>query len=169
MDLKDEEATGTPISSHPAKRAKTVIFSPHNEIRIIKMEPEPQEPLEDVKQSVKRALEEHIRVGGDDTRYSGLKEVFSKSTRKQNKADNDNMKAHLLALTSCASLIGKNCNGLVRAILKIEWLGQEWPFVRVYVDFLANLASAQAVYLADILDTLSDYLSGGMALSMLVA
>ena len=160
-DLDSQGDDGTPVSN-PAKRAKTVIFSPHNEIRIITMPPEPTEPLDDIKQSVRRALEEHIRPGGDDTRYSGLKEIFTKSSEDQAKANNDNMKAHLLALTSCASLIGKNCNGLVRAILKIEWLGQEWTFVRIYVDFLANLASAQAIYLADILDKLADYLSGGM-------
>lgn len=163
-DLDSQGDESTPVSN-PAKRAKTVIFSPHNEIRIITMPPEPTEPLEDIKQSVRRALEEHIRVGGDDTRYDGLKEIFSKSTRTQKKADNDNMKAHLLALTNCASLMGKNCSALVKAILHSEWLGKEWPYVRIYVDFLANLASAQAVYLVDILDMLANHLSSGMSIS----
>ena len=36
LDIKDDtdDDAKTPLSSYPAKRAKTVIFSPHNEIRI---------------------------------------------------------------------------------------------------------------------------------------
>lgn len=161
-DEADLDSQGDETPEPRAKRAKTVIFSPHNEIRIIMPPPEPQEPLDDIKQSVKRALEEHTRPGGDDTRYDGLKEIFSKSTRKNKKADNDNMKAHLLALTSFTSLMGKNCSSLVKAILQSEWLGREWAYVRIYVDFMANLASAQAVYLSDVLNMIANFLLGGM-------
>ena len=112
---------------------------------------------------MRRALEEHARSGGDDTRYDGLKELFARSA-KANKAENESLKAHLLAMTSCVSLLGKNCSGLVREVLQSQWLGKEEGYVRAYVAFLGHLASTQGAYVGNVLNMLVDKFLGGKLL-----
>lgn len=117
--------------------------------------------LEAVRAEVKLALEEHIR-GGNDEKYDMLKEVFGPVRRRDEKEgpSNEKVRTYLLALTSCVSLLGKNCAGLVRAVLECEWLGREEGFVKIYVHFLGNLASAQGSYVGMILSALVGKFTG---------
>lgn len=151
LDL-DGDDMSAPLN--PAKRSRTVTFNPLVQEQLFTSSPEAPTDLYDVRRIVRKALDEHNRSGGDDSRYDGVKEVFSTKSRSQGKAENDLMRAHLLALTSCVSLLGKNSSGLVRAVLESEWVGREEPYVRSYVSFLGNLASAQGAYVGTILSML---------------
>lgn len=152
LDLDDDNLL---VTANPMKRARTVTFNPLVQEQLFTSSPEASADLEDVRRTVRKALDEHIRPGGDDARYDGIKEIFSNRSRTtQGKAENDIMRAHLLALTSCVSLLGKNCSGIVRAVLDSEWVGRDEAYVRAYVSFLGNLASAQGVYVGSILSML---------------
>ncbi|KFY06893.1 hypothetical protein V492_07668 [Pseudogymnoascus sp. VKM F-4246] len=151
LDL-DGDDMSAPLN--PAKRSRTVTFNPLVQEQLFTSSPEAPTDLYDVRRLVRKALDEHNRTGGDDSRYDGVKEVFSTKNRSQGKAENDLMRAHLLALTSCVSLLGKNSSGLVRAVLESEWVGRDEPYVRAYVSFLGNLASAQGAYVGTVLSML---------------
>ncbi|KFZ11906.1 hypothetical protein V501_04482 [Pseudogymnoascus sp. VKM F-4519 (FW-2642)] len=151
LDLDGDDMSA---SMNPAKRSRTVTFNPLVQEQLFTSSPEAPTDLYDVRRLVKKALDEHNRTGGDDSRYDGVKEVFSTKNRPQGKAENDLMRAHLLALTNCVSLLGKNSSGLVRAVLESEWVGRDEPYVRAYVNFLSNLASAQGAYVGTVLSML---------------
>lgn len=151
LDLDGDDMSS---SMNPAKRSRTVTFNPLVQEQLFTSSPEAPTDLYDVRRLVKKALDEHNRAGGDDSRYDGVKEVFSTKNRSQGKAENDLMRAHLLALTSNVSLLGKNSSGLVRAVLESEWVGRDEPYVRAYVSFLGNLASAQGAYVGTVLSML---------------
>ncbi|KFY84499.1 hypothetical protein V500_09292 [Pseudogymnoascus sp. VKM F-4518 (FW-2643)] len=151
LDLDGDDMSA---SMNPAKRSRTVTFNPLVQEQLFTSSPEAPADLYDVRRLVKKALDEHNRAGGDDSRYDGVKEVFSTKNRSQGKAENDLMRAHLLALTSNVSLLGKNSSGLVRAILESEWVGRDEPYIRAYVNFLGNLASAQGAYVGTVLSML---------------
>ncbi|KFY59338.1 hypothetical protein V496_05707 [Pseudogymnoascus sp. VKM F-4515 (FW-2607)] len=151
LDLDGDDMSS---SMNPAKRSRTVTFNPLVQEQLFTSSPEAPAELYDVRRLVKKALDEHNRAGGDDSRYDGVKEVFSTKNRSQGKAENDLIRAHLLALTSNVSLLGKNSSGLVRAVLESEWVGRDEPYVRAYVSFLGNLASAQGAYVGTVLSML---------------
>lgn len=159
LDLDGDEMSA---AANPSKRARTVTFNPLVQEQLFTSSPEASADLEDVRRNVRKALDEHNRTGGDNSRYDSVKEVFSKKTRTQGRAENDIMKAHLLALTSSVSFLGKNCSGLVRAVLDSEWVGRDEAYVRVYVSFLGNLASAQGAYVGSVLSMLVGKFSSRM-------
>lgn len=150
LDLDDDMSA----SVNPAKRSRTVTFNPLVQEQLFTSSPEAPTDLYDVRRLVKKALDEHNKAGGDDSRYDSVKEVFSTKNGPQGKAENDLMRAHLLALTNCVSLLGKNSSGLVRAVLESDWVGRDEPYVRAYVSFLGNLASAQGAYVGTVLTML---------------
>ncbi|ELR05045.1 hypothetical protein VC83_05072 [Pseudogymnoascus destructans] len=156
LDLDGDDISA---SMNPAKRSRMVTFNPLVQEQLFTSSPEAPTDLYDVRRLVRKALDEHNRAGGDDCRYDGLKEVFSTKNRPQGKAETDLMRAHLLALTNCVSLLGKNSSGLVRAVLESEWVGRDEPYVRAYVNFLSNLASAQGAYVGTVLSMLVEKFS----------
>ncbi len=162
----DEAELGndSPSMSNSAKRARLVTFNPTVEMKEFSTEYVPPTLAEETRRYVRRALDEHIRPGGDDTKYDTLKDIFAKSTRTQGKEDNENMKAHLLALTSCVSLLGKNCDGLVKAVLNSEWVGRDETYARAFVSFLGNLASTQGSQVAGVLGILVNKFNGSTLL-----
>ncbi|KAA8576483.1 hypothetical protein EYC84_006596 [Monilinia fructicola] len=116
--------------------------------------------LESVRVEVKRAIEAHGK--GDSEKYDSIKEVFAqnKGDDREDTIANDEVKTYLVALTSYASLLNKDCNGLVKAILKCEWMGRDEGFVKAYAQFLGNLVSAQGAYVGLVLGTLIDHFTG---------
>jgi RNA polymerase I-specific transcription initiation factor RRN3 len=153
-----------PTPPSPSKRARTVTFSPVVDEKLFlqsKAVAGYAPDLEAVRVEAKLALEEHIR-GGNDEKYDMLKEVFGPVRRRGDREgpSNEKIMTYLLALTSCVSLLGKNCTGLVRAVLECEWLGREEGFVKIYVQFLGNLASAQGSYVGMILNALVGKFTG---------
>lgn len=142
----------------PSKRARTVTFSPVVDEKLFSQSKAMAgyaPDLEALRVDVRLALEEHIR-GGSDEKYDALKEVFGPIRRGAGKEgpSSEKIRAYLLVLTSCVSSLGKNCTGLVRAVLECEWMGREESFVKIYIHFLGNLASTQGSYVGMILGAL---------------
>jgi RNA polymerase I-specific transcription initiation factor RRN3 len=141
-------------SEKPSKRRK-VIF---DDIRNITYEVGGR-TMEEVKMEVRSALEDHLR--GNDGPYDTLKELFANDKQRYLPPvvgeEDDTLKPHelqvyVMALTSCIPILkDKECNGLVRIILKCAWLGRDEPFVKAYTHFLAALVSAQGSYLMSVL------------------
>ena len=50
---------------------------------------------------------------------------------------------------------------MVAAVLAFEWMGRDGSFVKAYVHFLGNLASAQGAYVGMVLEMLVDHFLGG--------
>ena len=126
---------------------------------------EPGRSLQSVKKEVKRAIEGHAK--GESDGYALIKEIFTPRRRGgaaevDDSSPNKDMKTYLLALSSYASILGRNCNGLVKTILACDWMGREENFIKVYVHFLGSLASAQGSYVDLILRMLVDSFQGGM-------
>jgi RNA polymerase I-specific transcription initiation factor RRN3 len=152
------------IPASPAKRARTVTFNPNVEEQIysstVGLDMEDQEvDVESVRIEVRSAIEEHTR-GESEERYEGLKTIFVSERRTKDLdgecASSEKIQANLLALTSCAYLLGKSCSGLVKAILECDWIGRDEGFVKVYVHFLGNLASARGAYVGSVLSMLTE-------------
>jgi RNA polymerase I-specific transcription initiation factor RRN3 len=160
----DEAGLDLPSTpSSPSKRAR-VTFNPTVEEKLL-VEWSGRS-VESVKKEVKRALEAHARNDSDD--YDALKEVFAPNFEEENEDEDRNshdknkeMKTYLIALTSCVSILTKNCNGLVKVILACDWMGREEAFVKAYAHFLGNLASAQGAYVELILRMLVGHFYGG--------
>ncbi|EDO01946.1 hypothetical protein SS1G_04421 [Sclerotinia sclerotiorum 1980 UF-70] len=135
-DLDDDLEVPNP------KRAR-VSFNPKVEEKVLEEYVPKGTSLESVRAEVKRAIEAHGK--GDSERYDSIKEVFAQSEgdERDDTGANDEVKTYLLALTSYASLLNKDCNGLVKAILKCDWMGRDEGFVKLYAQFLGNLVSAQ--------------------------
>lgn len=158
---QDDEDVAEPPSS-PTKRRK-VLF---DDIRNVTYELAGR-TMDDVKFEVRTALEEHLR--GNDGQYDTLKELFANDKQRYLPPvvgeDDDTLKPHelqiyVMALTSCVPVLkSKECNGLVRTILKCSWLGRDAKFLKVYTHFLAALVSAQGSYMMPVLAMMVDKFS----------
>lgn len=175
LDFNSSGIASTPLSPN-SKRARTVTFSPIVEKQVFSQSKAMEgftpdgrvRDLEATRVEVRIAIEEHVR-GSSDEAYDGLKEVFG-PVKKVSMMDgedgpsNDRIKTCLLALTSCVSLLGKtmgkDCSGLVKAVLESEWMGRDEGFVKIYVHFLGNLVSAQGAYVGTILSMLIGKFTG---------
>jgi RNA polymerase I-specific transcription initiation factor RRN3 len=160
----DDDGAIVSAPPSPSKRARTVTFNPLVEEQVFSPKatmlgfaPDNAWDLEAVRLEVRFTVDEHIR-GGNGEAYDALKEVFATGKRIRGgngkEASKEKIKTHLLALTSIVSLLGKNCSGLVRAVLACDWMGRDEGFVKVYVQFLGNLASAQGAYVSSVLSML---------------
>ncbi|TEY42732.1 hypothetical protein BOTCAL_0385g00100 [Botryotinia calthae] len=154
-DLDDDLEVPNP------KRAR-VSFNPKVEEKVLEEYVAKGRSLESIRVEVKRAIEAHSK--GDSEKYDSIKEVFAQTEgdEREDTGANDETKTYLLALTGYASLLNKDCNGLVKAILKCDWMGREEAFVKAYAQFLGNLVSAQGAYVGLVLGTLVDNFTGGM-------
>ncbi|KAG5946001.1 hypothetical protein E4U59_004787 [Claviceps monticola] len=153
-DLHDSVDLSPNPPESPTKRRK-VLF---DDIRNVTYEVG-RRTMEDVKMEVRAALENHLR--GNDGQYDMLKELFANDKQRYLPPlvgeEEDTLKPHelqvyVMALSSCVPILkGKECNGLVRTILKCFWLGRDAKFLKVYTHFLAALVSAQGSYLVPVL------------------
>ncbi|KAG6056176.1 hypothetical protein E4U32_005857 [Claviceps aff. humidiphila group G2b] len=153
-DLHDSVDLSPNPPESPTKRRK-VLF---DDIRNVTYEVG-RRTMEDVKIEVRAALENHLR--GNDGQYDMLKELFANDKQRYLPPvvgeEEDTLKPHelqvyVMALSSCVPILkGKECNGLVRTILKCFWLGRDAKFLKVYTHFLAALVSAQGSYLVPVL------------------
>jgi RNA polymerase I-specific transcription initiation factor RRN3 len=153
------------MSEIPTKRRrqeKKVEFDPHVQSRIMD-DSIFEKDLGAVRLEVRTAIQAHLK--GDSEGYDVLKEVFSLRANDPDAPTAVSLRTHLLALTGCVSLLNRNCSGLVKAVLNMEWLGREESFVKIYVQFLGNLTSAQGSFVGLVLGMLVDKFSGGMLIS----
>lgn len=118
--------------------------------------------VDEVKKEIQDALDGHAR--GDDEEYDILKETLSGKQRLYDDEYEDEdtdpslpekrrqeLKVYMVALASFVPHLGRSCNGLVKEVLKCQWLGRDDQFVRVYTQFLAALVSAQGSYLEQVI------------------
>lgn len=150
----DSDPTEPPSS--PTKRRKVLIDEMNN--RVIEFG---DRPLDDIKMEVRKALEEHLM--GEDSEYDNLKDIFASDKRRLALDDPvdaspmkpQELKGYVLALTNCVPLLkNRACNGLVRVVFQVSWLGRDEDFSKVYLQFLAALVSAQGSYLSIVLSVM---------------
>lgn len=120
--------------------------------------------MDEFRREVKEALEEHLR--GNDGPYDILKEYFSNDKQPylhpvvgehDDTLKPQELRAYVIALTSCMPLLkGRECNGLVKVVLRCSWLGRDEQFAKIFTHFVAALISAQGSYLAPVLGMMVD-------------
>ena len=147
------------VPESPTKRRKVFFDDVQNKIYEIG-----NRSMDEIKREVREALEEHRR--GNDGPYDTLKELFSNDKQRylppivgeeDDTLKPQELRAYVVALTSSMpALKDKECNGLVKTILKCSWLGRDEEFLKVYTYFLAALISAQGSYLLPVLSMMVD-------------
>ncbi|KAL9944776.1 DNA independent RNA polymerase I transcription factor [Verticillium nonalfalfae] len=146
--------------SSPTKRRKVFIDELNN--KVIEFG---DRSLDEVNMEVRKALEEHLM--GEDSDYDNLKEIFANDKRKSpsdlggdSVVKPQELKLYILALTNCVPLLkNRACNGLVRNVLQVSWLGRDENFYKVYLQLMAALVSAQGSYLSIVLSTMMEKFS----------
>lgn len=160
---RDDDRDESPPQS-PTKRRKTVVFDMEsNTVQSISSlnADEARRKVEETKRVVLKALKE--KTMGDQEGYDTLKGIFHNDRRRklspissqiEDDVDPSDLIYYINALKACAPQIGRTCSGLVHEVLGIQWLGRPDDFVTAYVDFLANLVTAQSIYLSNVLTVL---------------
>lgn len=145
------------VPSSPGKRPK-VSFDSNVEVRVMgDWEKAPQL----IHEEVHRALEQHAL--GDNSGYNEVKNVYVAKSKVEDEPSSTTLRNYTQALLANVSSLNKSCSGLVHAILESRWLGRQDDYFTLYVRFLANLVSAQGVFLADVLRMLVGNLAAGLS------
>ncbi|KAI4252313.1 MAG: hypothetical protein LQ352_004364 [Teloschistes flavicans] len=141
-------------SSSPTKRHR-VTFDSDVEVRMVEKWEKPPAVIQD---AVRRALQSHTT--GDSTDYDKVKAVYAPpEDSSQEHASPTAIRNHTAALLSNVSRLNKSCTDLVHSVLSSDWLGRSDDYVHLFVQFLANLVSAQGLFLADSLRMLVENLT----------
>ncbi|KAI1253422.1 hypothetical protein MGN70_005630 [Eutypa lata] len=158
----DEDSMDGP--ENPRKRQKVEFDLNNIEIHEIGIR-----PVEDVKQEIRKALDEHAR--GEDEEYDVLKETLSgKQKFMYDDEDEDEdptllekrrqeLKVYLVALSSFTPRLGRATSGLIKSVLQCQWIGRDDQFAKIYTQFLASLVSAQGSCLTQVLATIVEKFS----------
>ena len=149
------------VPPSPNKKAR-VTFNPTVEEKVMEVYQAKGRSLDSIRAEVKRTIEAHVKNQGDSEGYDNMKEMFAPRRDEDDEGEGSNvdLRTYLVALTSYTSLLNKNCNGLVKAMLACEWMGRDEAFVKAYVQFLGSLASAQGAYVGSVLGMLVGYFYG---------
>ena len=152
---KREDDEDIPPSS-PGKKAK-VTFDSDVEVRVVSdWEKAPHLIQEEVHRAfAKRAL-------GDNSGYDRLKDVYSKKKSNEDELGPATIRNYTTSLLASVSALNKSNSDLVHAVLDSDWLGRTEDYVAVFVRLLANIASAQGVFLVDVVRMLVNNLTAGM-------
>ncbi|KAL8714798.1 MAG: hypothetical protein Q9220_001311 [cf. Caloplaca sp. 1 TL-2023] len=161
--LRKRKADDTLASSSPSKKSQ-IAFNSDVEVRTI---PNREEKSVAVTQdAVRRAIIKHR--AGDNVGYDKIKTIYAprKGEQKdaprkgeQKEASSREVENHTIALLSNVGLLDKSCGDLVHAVLSSGWLGQSDEYRDIFKNFLANLVSAQGVFLPDVLRMLVENFS----------
>lgn len=147
-------------SSQSSTKKPKVSFSSDVEVRVVgAWEKSP----ELIQEEVGRALEKHAR--GDDSSYLEVKDIYSANKSTEHEPSTTTLRNYTAALIGNVSLLNKSRSDLVYAILNSPWLERSEDYTTIYTRFLANLVSAQGVYLADALRMLVENLTAGKSSS----
>lgn len=147
-------------SSSPSSPKKPkVSFSSDVEVRVVgAWEKSPNL----IQEEVGRALEQHAR--GDISSYLEVKDIYSPNKNTENEPSTATLQNYTTALIGNVSLLDKSCSDLVYAILNSPWLARSDEYATLFTRFLANLVSAQGVYLADALRMLVENLTASKSI-----
>lgn len=156
---KREDDDEAPPSS-PGKKAR-VTFDSDVEVRLVSAwEKAPHLIQEEVRRAfTKRAL-------GDDSGYDKLKDIYSKKKPNEEEMGSVTLKHYTIALLANVSALNKSNSDLVHTVLSSDWLARTEDYVNLYVRLLANLVSAQGVFLADVVRMLVNNLTAGKTHSL---
>lgn len=149
---RDENSSPDPPSS-PSKRSR-VGFDSETEL-LSADEMEELDPLV-VREEVRRALQRHHN--GEASALLKIQHVLATQKDGKNRPSNQAVRVYLQALLANISLLNKDCNTLVNAVILSEWVGRDDAFFQLYTKFLGNLGAAQGGYLSKILQMLVDLL-----------
>ncbi|KAI2618895.1 RNA polymerase I-specific transcription initiation factor RRN3 [Hypoxylon sp. NC1633] len=154
----DDDSMDSPQS--PRKRQRVEFDLNNTEIHEIGAR-----SVEEIKQEIRKALDRHDQ--GDDEDYDVLKEMLSGKQLSYDEEEDDDdvdptlpakrrqeLKVYLISLASFSPRLGRSCDGLVKSILKCQWLGRDEQFAKIYIQFIAVLVSAQGPRLTQILSSL---------------
>lgn len=154
----------------PAKRARVQFDASADTGRMNRTASDDDQPQEKsaalIREEIRRAIQRHI-TGTDSEGYDQIKEVFTINPRDLYDEDSPEVpspttvKRHLMGLLSNVSALGRDCSGLVNAILSSEWLGRDESYVKLFIRFLGNLSAAHTGYLRLVLKMLVNYLGEG--------
>ncbi|KAK8048880.1 RNA polymerase I specific transcription initiation factor RRN3 [Apiospora phragmitis] len=164
-DNLPSEGSSTDSPQSPRKRQR-VEFDMNLEIHEVGAR-----TVEEIKKEIWKALEGHAH--GDDEDYDVLKETVAGRQRLFDVDDNDDeeldktlperrrqeLKGYMVALTGFVPRLGRSASGLVKSVLRCQWLGRDDQFATVYTQFLGALVSAQGSYLNLVLEMLVDKFS----------
>lgn len=148
-----------PSSPTSAKKPK-VSFSSDVEVRVLETWEKSPKSIQD---EVGRALEKH--ASGDASSYLEVKDIYSSNKNTESEPSTATLRNYTTALIGNVSLLNKSCSDLVYAILNSPWLARSDEYASLYTRFLANLVSAQGVYLADALRMLVENLTASKSSS----
>ncbi|KAL9578632.1 MAG: hypothetical protein Q9212_005595 [Teloschistes hypoglaucus] len=140
-------------SSSPIKRHR-VTFDSDVEVRIVEKWEKSPAVIQD---AVRRALQSHTT--GDSSGYEMVKAIYAPPENGQEPASHMAVKNHTSALLSNVCMLNKNCADLVHSVLSSDWLARSDDYVHLFVHFLANLVSAQGLFLPDALRFLVENLT----------
>jgi RNA polymerase I-specific transcription initiation factor RRN3 len=97
--------------------------------------------LEQARREVRKALLDLAQ--GDSSGYDELKEVFGNDTKRylmpiigeeEDSLRPEELLVYVVAITNCATLLGKSSSGLIKTILRCAWLGRDDIFVSAYIQ-----------------------------------
>ncbi|MCJ1463285.1 hypothetical protein MMC07_001891 [Pseudocyphellaria aurata] len=136
-----EDKTPSSLGKRPM-----VSFDSNVEVRVIRdWEKAPQL----IQEEVRCALEQHAL--GDPSDYNQVKDIYAAKSKVEDEPSTSTLQNYTQALLGNVSLLNKSCSSLVYAVLESQWLGRQDSYFTLYVRFLANLASAQGVFVVDVL------------------
>ena len=145
---RDDDDEAPPSS--PGKRAK-VTFDSDVEVRVV------DENVQNIiHEEVRQAFTRRAR--GDSSGYLKVKDVYAQKDGKEDLSPRD-VKHYTTALLANVGALNKQSSDLVHAVLSSDWLGREEGYVTLYVRLLANLVSAQGIFLAETIRMLVDNLT----------
>lgn len=152
---RKREDDDIPVPSSPSKRSK-VSFDSDVEVRLVE---EWEKTPTVIREGVRRALLK--RSAGDSTGYDQVKAVYTPAKDNQEETSPATLKNYTFALLNNVSMLNKGCTDLVHAVLASDWLGRSEGYVHLFTQFLANLVSAQTLYLPDVLRMLVENITAG--------
>ncbi len=143
------------VPSSPSKRSK-VSFDSDVEVRLVE---EWEKTPTVIQEAVRRALLK--RSAGDNTGYDQIKAVYTPVKDNQEETSSATLRNYTFALLNNVSMLNKSCADLVHAALASDWLSRSEGYVHLFTQFLANLVSAQTLYLPDVLRMLVENMTAG--------
>ncbi|KAK7924874.1 RNA polymerase I specific transcription initiation factor RRN3 superfamily [Apiospora marii] len=162
-DNPPSDASSTDHPQSPRKRQR-VEFDMNLEIHEVGAR-----TVDEIKKEISKALDGHAQ--GDDEDYDILKEAVAGRQRVYDADEDDEdedklpekqrqeLKGYMVALTGFVPHLGRSASGLVKSVLRCQWLGRDDQFATVYTQFLGALVSAQGSYLNLVLEMLVDKFS----------
>jgi len=151
------EATSEDIVAQSDKRRK-VAFDPDVEVR--RVDELGGKSILLISEEVKHALKQYQL--GSTGEYEQIKAIFAQDRLVEDQVSPDDIRKHLIGLTSNATLLTKSFHGLVQIVLDVHWLSFDDSFGASYTRFLGNLVSSQPVHTARVLSKLVDNFAHGV-------